>query len=126
MPDRKSRKHELFSASTQLRVLSFAAMSRRVTARIGSVVAGFGATCLFLAASATSAHVGWNESAKAKGQKVMTYKVDSLTFDKQGWRAHVSFRNVSKVNIGVRHEFAVAFFDDPKAEALPQRIGSWA
>jgi hypothetical protein len=81
-----------------------------------------GAVCLVLASSGTAGRVDWNEAAKAKGINVMTYTVDSLTFDAKGWRAHVSLHNVSHVTVGVgvRREFGVAFFTDPKTQTLSQ------
>ena len=89
---------------------------------MSGLLAVAGAACLVLAGSGTAGRVGWNEAAKAKGVKVMTYTVDSLTFDTKGWRAHISFHNVSHVtvNVGKRHEFGVAFFTDPKTETLTQ------
>ena len=93
---------------------------------MSGLLAVVGAACLILAASATAGPVSWNESAKASGVNVMTYTVDSLTFDAKGWRAHVSLHNVSHVTVGVgaRREFGVAFFTDPKTHTLSQ--GSFA
>jgi hypothetical protein len=84
-----------------------------------------GAAGLALASSAAAAPVGWSEAAKSGGKNVMTYTVDSLTFDAKGWRAHVSFRNVSKTTIAMNpaREFGVALFADNKTEVLSRRVG---
>jgi hypothetical protein len=96
-----------------------------LSSRIGALAAIAGATCLVLAGSVSAAHVGWNEAAKSGGDKVMTYTVDSLTFDSKGWRAHVSFKNVSHLPIGLatQREFGAALFADNKTETLSQAIG---
>ena len=93
--------------------------------RITCLLAVAGVGCLVLASSAAAQHVGWNEAAKAGGVKVMTYTVDSLTFDSKGWSAHVSFHNVSHTTIrmSTRREFGAAFFADPKSENLSEAVG---
>jgi hypothetical protein len=91
----------------------------------GCLLAVLAVACLLVVSSATAGRVAWNEAAKSGGVKVMTYTVDSLTFGANGWSAHVSFRNVSHVSIGmsVRREFEAAFFADPKTETLTQAVG---
>jgi hypothetical protein len=93
--------------------------------RLSGVLAVAATACFVLTASASAGRVGWNEAAKSKGKSVMTYTVDTLTFNAKGWSAHVSFHNVSHVTIGVRSEFGVAFFANPTTENLSKEIG-WA
>jgi hypothetical protein len=83
------------------------------------------AAFLVVAGSAAAKRVTWNEAAKSGGAKVMTYTVDSLTFNAKGWSAHVSFHNVSQKTIGMsaRREFGAAFFADPKSESLSRAVG---
>jgi hypothetical protein len=90
---------------------------------LNRVLVAAGATCLILAAPATAARVGWNEAAKAKGATVMVYKVDTLTFDSMGWRAHVTVRNVSHVPIGMRRDFGVALYADAKTQTISEGLG---
>ena len=84
-----------------------------------------GVACLVVASAAGAQRVAWNEAAKSAGVDVMTYTVDSVTFDAKGWSAHVSFHNVSHATIGMsaRREFGVAFFADPKSESLSNAVG---
>jgi hypothetical protein len=84
-----------------------------------------GLALLALASAAGAQNVGWNEAAKSGGVKVMTYTVDTLTFSSTGWRAKVSFHNVSHVTIrmSTQREFGAAFFADPKTETLTNAIG---
>lgn len=76
-----------------------------------------------LAPAAAAAGSGWNESAKVGGQSMMTYTVDSLTFGTKGWRAHVSFDNVSKATIAVGSGFGVAFFGDARTVDTTKAVG---
>jgi hypothetical protein len=82
--------------------------------------AGAVAAALVLTAPATAGRVGWNEAAEWNGAKVMTYTVDTLTFDAKGWRARVSFRNVSPGTIGVGRKFGVAFYPNSKSASSLQ------
>ncbi len=93
--------------------------------RIGGLLAVSGVACLLLALSATAGRVAWKEAAKSGGVNVMTYTVDSLSFNAKGWSAHVSFRNVSHVSIrmSARREFEAVFFADPKTQTLTQAVG---
>jgi len=88
--------------------------------RVAGVVAGL---ALLAPAVATAARVGWNETAKIDGARVMTYRVDSVSIGSNGWSAHVSFKNISKHTIKVGSQFGVAFYADPAAEDLSQAVG---
>jgi hypothetical protein len=92
----------------------------RLSILLAGATAGAVAVALVQTASATAGRVGWNEAAKWQGAKVMTYRVDTLTIDAQGWRARVSFRNLSPGTIGVGRKFGVAFYPDSKSAASAQ------
>jgi hypothetical protein len=53
----------------------------------------------------------------------MRFHVDSFTFGKNTWSAHVSIANVSKKTIRVGNRFGAAIFDNSKTENLDQEIG---
>jgi hypothetical protein len=86
---------------------------------IGAVAA----VCLLTAPVAAAEKLGWNEKAKFEGKPVMSYTVTSLTFDKTGWSAKVSMRNLSKRTIKVGNEFGVGFWTNGKATDLTQAVG---
>jgi hypothetical protein len=73
--------------------------------------------------SAGAGRVGWNETAKVAGARVMSYRVDSLSVRTNGWSARVSFKNLSNKTIKVGSQFGVAFYLDPKAEDLTYAVG---
>lgn len=79
--------------------------------------------CLLAPAAASAARVGWNETAKIGGARVMSYRVDSLSVRKNGWSASVSFKNLSHRTIKVGSQFGVAFYVGPKAEDLSLAVG---
>ena len=81
------------------------------------------AVCLLAPAAATAGRVGWNETAKVGGARVMSYRVDSLSVRKNSWSARVSFKNLSRRTIQVGSQFGVAFYVDPKAEDLSLAVG---
>ena len=81
------------------------------------------AVCLLAPAAAGAGRVGWKETAKVAGARVMSYRVDSLSVRANGWSAHVSFTNLSKQTIKVGSQFGVAFYLDPKAEDLTYAVG---
>jgi hypothetical protein len=79
--------------------------------------------CLLVPASAGAARVGWNETAKVAGARVMSYRVDSLSVGTSNWSARVSFKNLSRRTIKVGSQFGVAFYLDPDAEDLTYAVG---
>jgi hypothetical protein len=100
-------------------------MRKTLTALLGATAVVALVSSFALAGSASAGRVAWNEAAKAEGKNVMTYKVDTLTFGKTGWQAHISFHNVSHTTIGMspKREFGAAFFTDPKTETLSGAVG---
>jgi hypothetical protein len=87
------------------------------------LLAAAAACCLALAPAASADRLGWQETAKAKGAKVMVYRVDSLTFGPKRWSAHVSIRNLSKKPIKIGKSFGIAFWLDGKNTSLAQAVG---
>ena len=81
------------------------------------------AVCLLAPAAAGASRVGWKETAKVAGARVMSYRVDSLSIGKNSWSARVSFTNLSKKTIKVGSQFGVAFYLDPEAEDLTYAVG---
>jgi hypothetical protein len=81
------------------------------------------ALCVLAPASATAGRVGWNETAKIGGARVMSYRVDSLSVRKDGWSARVSFKNLSRRTIHVGSDFGLAFYTDPKTTNLSSAVG---
>ena len=81
------------------------------------------ALCLVVPAGAAAGRVGWNETAKSSGGRVMTYRVDTVSISSNGWSARVSFTNISKRTIKVGSNFGLAFYADPKAEDLSVAVG---
>ncbi|MBV8480266.1 MAG: hypothetical protein JOY72_08175 [Actinobacteria bacterium] len=79
--------------------------------------------CLVVPAAANAGRVGWNETAKVAGKRVMTYRVDTLSVGSGSWTAHVSFKNISSKTIKVGSQFGLAFYLDPKAEDLTAAVG---
>jgi hypothetical protein len=88
--------------------------------RLVAVAAAIG---LVAPGAAGAARVGWHETAKVAGARVMSYRVDSLSVRTNGWSARVSFKNLSKRTIRVGSQFGVAFYLDPKAEDLSLAVG---
>ncbi len=88
--------------------------------RVVGVVA---AISLLAPAAAAAGTVGWNETAKIAGARVMTYRVDTISIRSDGWSARVSFKNISQRTIRVGSEFGIAFYADPAAEDLSQAVG---
>jgi hypothetical protein len=81
------------------------------------------ALCVLAPAAASAGRVGWNETAKVRGARVMSYRVDTVSVRKNGWSAHVSFKNLSHQTIRVGAEFGLAFYADGKATSLTQAVG---
>jgi hypothetical protein len=79
--------------------------------------------CVLAPAAAGATRVGWHETAKVAGARVMSYRVDSLSVRTSGWSAHVSFKNLSTRTIRVGSQFGVAFYLDPNAEDLTYAVG---
>ena len=72
---------------------------------------------------AAAARVNWNEKAKYAGKPIMSYQVVSITFTKTGWRAAVSFRNLSHKTIRVGNSFALGFWTNGKATDVAKAVG---
>src|SRR5262245_23190850 len=79
--------------------------------------------CLVAAPVAGAQRLGWNERAKYAGKPVMSYRVVSLTFGKNGWNAHVSMRNLSQKTIRVGKSFGVGFWTSRRATSLREVVG---
>jgi hypothetical protein len=95
-----------------------------MSARAGAVVLAVAAAVLLATAPvAGAARVNWNEKAKYAGKPIMSYRVVSITFTKQGWRALVSFRNLSKRPIKVGNRFAIGYWTNPKSYSYAQALG---
>jgi hypothetical protein len=76
-----------------------------------------------LVGGASAGKVTWEESAKDGKVPVMGFRVDSLTFGKQSWSAHVTFTNLSQQTIKIGANFGAAIFDNSKTEDLSRAIG---
>jgi hypothetical protein len=63
-----------------------------------------------LAPALGETQLGWSEHATVKGNDVLEFEVKSLTIDKAGWSAHVSFRNMSDQTVGVGNIFGLSFY----------------
>jgi hypothetical protein len=53
----------------------------------------------------------------------MGFRVDSLTFGKAQWSAHVTLSNLSKKTIAIGNNFGAAIYDNGHTEDLQQAIG---
>src|SRR5438270_13647212 len=69
---------------------------------------------VLVAAAPASSSIAWSETAKVHGQPVLSFQVTALTVGKQGWSAHISFRNLTKHTVQVGTSFGLAFYPSSK------------
>ena len=98
-------------------MVTFRAMKRVCSTLLASLVVAS------LVGGASAGKVTWDEKAKDGTVPVMGFRVDSLTFSKQSWSAHVTFTNLSKQTIRIGANFGAAIFGDSKTEDLNRAIG---
>jgi hypothetical protein len=78
---------------------------------------------LLVVPAASGQYLGWNETATIDHTKAMRYRVQSLTLTKSTWKASISFQNLTKQPLGVARGFGIAFYADPKTQALAKAVG---
>ncbi|HWE80898.1 MAG TPA: hypothetical protein VG265_04560 [Gaiellaceae bacterium] len=76
-----------------------------------------------LTAASSAARVTWDEKAKDGKVAVMRFQIETFTFGKNAWSAHVTISNLSKQTIRVGNNFGAAIFGDSKTEDLRNEIG---
>lgn len=89
--------------------------------RRATLIAALAAVALVPVAGAS--RVAWDETAKDGKVPVMGFRVDSLTFGKGTWSAHVTMSNLSKKPIRIGNQFGAAIYDDGTSENLDRAIG---
>ncbi len=104
--------------------LSFVCSNSAVSSLAGRLALAVAAVALLATAPvAAAARVNWNEKAKYAGKPVMSYSVVSITFSRTGWRAVVSFRNLSHKPIQVGNKFGIGFWTNGKSTDFTKAIG---
>jgi hypothetical protein len=92
-------------------MLAFSMSLKRdlATALSATVAAG-----LLVAPAQAGKALNWNETFKNADGKALNFRVTSLSVTQTRWTAQVSFTNLSKQNVHVGNEFAIAFFANAK------------
>jgi hypothetical protein len=101
----------------------FACLSAQAMQRLCTMLLAAALAAASLAGGAAAGKVSWEEQAKNGGAPVMGFRVESLTFDAQGWNARVTFTNLSKRTVTIGANFGAAIFDDLRTQDLNRAIG---
>jgi hypothetical protein len=74
-------------------------------------------------ASAGEVKLDWREQIKdGRGHVVMTFRVHGLVFDKTGWAAAITFRNVAQRTVRITPDFGLALYRTSKPGGPPDRF----